>query len=151
MRYKIIIIVGALIAIGAAAAGALYHAFPVQMATYARMTRNYLISLAASAGTVTTELNAGYKGTGAVAAALPTEATSASATAGGWPSYNRALTPVRFSPLSQINTKNVGKLKVLCTYDIGSFETFESGSKCWASRVPREPVTSDFFARRLGG
>jgi hypothetical protein len=37
MRYKIIIIVGALIVICAAAAGravSLYHAFPVQMATY---------------------------------------------------------------------------------------------------------------------
>jgi hypothetical protein len=31
------------------------------------MTRNYFISLVAPAGTVTTELNADYKGAGAVA------------------------------------------------------------------------------------
>jgi predicted metal-binding integral membrane protein DUF2182 len=44
--------IGALIVIGAAAAGALYYAYPVQMATYAGMTRNYFISLVAPAGTV---------------------------------------------------------------------------------------------------
>ena len=44
-----------------------------------------------------------------------------------WPSYNKTLTSERYSPLSQINTKNVGKLKVLCTYDVGQFAAFESG------------------------
>jgi alcohol dehydrogenase (cytochrome c) len=29
--------------------------------------------------------------------------------------------------LSQINTKSVGKLKVLCTYDVDQFAAFESG------------------------
>jgi hypothetical protein len=53
--------------IGAAAAAALYHAYPVQMATYADMTRNYFISLVAPAGTVTTESNVAYKGAGVVA------------------------------------------------------------------------------------
>jgi alcohol dehydrogenase (cytochrome c) len=33
----------------------------------------------------------------------------------------------RYSELSQINTKNVGKLKVLCTYDIKQCAAFESG------------------------
>ena len=47
--------------------------------------------------------------------------------AGDWPSYNRTLTSERYSQLSQINTKNVGKLKVLCTYDVGEFAAFESG------------------------
>ena len=67
MRYKLAIIAGALIVIGAAAAGALYYVYPVQMATYAGLTRNYFISLVAPAGTVTTESNAAYKGAGAVA------------------------------------------------------------------------------------
>ncbi len=127
MRYKLLIIAGALIVIGAAAAGALYHAYPVQMATYAGMTRNYFISLVAPAGTVTTELNAGYKGAAAIAPSPPAEAASAGANAGDWPSYNRTLTSERYSPLSQINTKNVGKLKVLCTYDVNQFTAFESG------------------------
>src|SRR4029453_18517311 len=56
-----------------------------------------------------------------------TEASLPSVAAGDWPSYNRTLTSERYSPLSQINTKNVGKLKVLCTYDLGQFAAFESG------------------------
>jgi hypothetical protein len=44
MRRKLLIIAGAIIVIGAAAAAALYHAYPVQMATYAGLTRNYFIS-----------------------------------------------------------------------------------------------------------
>jgi len=127
MRYKILIIPGALIVIGAAAAGALYSAYPVQMATYAGMTRNYFISLVAPAGTVTTESNADYKGARAVAPSPPAEAASAGTNAGDWPSYNRTLSSERYSPLSQINTKNVGKLKVLCTYDVNQFAAFESG------------------------
>jgi alcohol dehydrogenase (cytochrome c) len=127
MKKKLFMIAGALVVIGAAAAGALYYAYPVQMATYAGLTRNYFISLVAPAGTVTTELNAGYKGTGAVAPSPPAEAPSPGATAGDWPSYNRTLTSERYSPLSQINTKNVGKLKVLCTYDVKEFAAFETG------------------------
>jgi glucose dehydrogenase len=50
-----------------------------------------------------------------------------SAAAGDWPSYNRTLTSDRYSQLSQINTMNVGKLKVLCTYDVNQLAAFESG------------------------
>ena len=46
---------------------------------------------------------------------------------GDWPSYNRTPTSQRYSPLDQINTKNVGNLKVLCTYDLGTITAFESG------------------------
>ena len=126
MRYKLAIIAGALIAIGAAAAGALYYAFPVQMATYAGLTSNYFISWSAPPGTTTTELNAAYKGVVAAAPSVPAEVPLPSA-AGDWPSYNRTLTSERYSPLSQINTKNVGKLKVLCTYDVNQFAAFETG------------------------
>src|ERR1700722_15900594 len=126
MRYKLAIIAGALIAIGAAAAGALYYAFPVQMAKYAGLTRNYFISWSAPPGTTTTELNAAYKGVVAAAPSVPAEVPLPSA-AGDWPSYNRTLISERYSPLSQINTKNVGKLKVLCTYDVNQFTAFESG------------------------
>jgi alcohol dehydrogenase (cytochrome c) len=47
--------------------------------------------------------------------------------AGDWPSYNRTLTSERYSQLSQINTKNAGKLKVLCTYEVDEYTAFESG------------------------
>lgn len=34
-----------------------------------------------------------------------------------WPSFNKTLTANRFSSLTEINTENAEKLKVLCTYD----------------------------------
>ena len=56
---KLLMIVGALAVIGAATGGALYYAYPVQVSTLAGLRRNYVISLVAPAGSVTTELNAG--------------------------------------------------------------------------------------------
>lgn len=44
-----------------------------------------------------------------------------------WPSYNRTLTSERFSPLKSIDTGNVSKLAVACTYDTGQTTAFESG------------------------
>ena len=67
-------------------------------------------------------MNAAYKGIEPVALATPAEAP-----AEDWPTYNRTLSSERHSPLSQINTTNVGKLKVLCTYDVNQFAAFESG------------------------
>jgi hypothetical protein len=147
MRYKLLIIAGALIVIGAVAAGALYKAYPVQMATYAGMTRNYFISWPAPPGTATTESNAGYKSAAAVAPSPPAEAASAGANAGDWPSYNRTLTSERYSPLSQINTRNVGKLKVLCTYDVNQFAAFESGLIMVDKRSDRHHRIRYFFAQ----
>jgi alcohol dehydrogenase (cytochrome c) len=126
MKHKLLIIAGALGVTGAAVAGALYLAYPVQISTLGGMTRNYLISWKAPPGTATTELNAAYKA-GAAAPPSAAEASSPNTTAGDWPSYNRTLTSERYSQLSQINTKNVGKLKVLCTYDVDQFAAFESG------------------------
>ena len=101
--------------------------YPVQVSIFGALTRNYFLTLFAPPGTTTTELNAAYKDAGAAAPSLPAEASSPSVTAGDWPSYNRTLTSERYSPLDQINTRNVGKLKVLCTYDVGQFAAFESG------------------------
>jgi alcohol dehydrogenase (cytochrome c) len=91
------------------------------------MTRNYFISWSAPPGTTTTELNAAYKAAEPVAPSPPAEAPSPSAASGDWPSYNKTLTSERYSELDQINTQNVGKLKVLCTYDVGQYTAFESG------------------------
>ena len=105
---------------GAAIAGVLYVTFPVAMTTYGGMGLNFLKSLSAPAGTLTIETNPAYK---APVAAVPSpplaDAAWPNAAVGDWPSYNRTPTSQRFSPLDQINAKNVGNLKVLCTYDLG--------------------------------
>jgi len=128
MKNKIFIIAGAVTVIGAAAGGgALYSAFPVQVSTFAGLTRNYFLSLSAPPGTTSTESNVAYKAPETVASSFPTQTLSSNAATGDWPSYNRTLTSQRYSPLSEINLKNVGGLKVLCTYDTHEFTAFESG------------------------
>jgi alcohol dehydrogenase (cytochrome c) len=85
-------------------------------------TRSGVLSMRAPPGTVTIEMNPAYKG-----AAAPAAAVGPSPAAADWPSYNKTLSSERFSDLSQINTKNVANLKVLCTYDTGRFTSFETG------------------------
>ena len=70
MKHKLLIIAGALVVMGAAAAGALYYAFPVQVSTVGGLTRNYILTLFAPPGTTTTEVNSAYKGAFACWAAL---------------------------------------------------------------------------------
>jgi alcohol dehydrogenase (cytochrome c) len=119
------LIAAALIVAGVAAAGALYHYFPHLVVNYTSFTRNYIRTLFAPPGTITTELNPAYHGAEAPA---PTPASAAlPAAAGDWPSYNKTLTSERFSGLDQINADNVGGLKVLCTYDTKQYTNFESG------------------------
>jgi alcohol dehydrogenase (cytochrome c) len=84
--------------------------------------RGEILSLLAPAGAVATETNPNYRG-----AAAPVPAAPASPAAADWPSYNKTLTSERFSDLSQINTKNVAKLKVSCTYDTWRLTSFETG------------------------
>ena len=64
---------------------------------------------------------------GVAAVAPPAAAPSPSTPPTDWPSYNRTVTSERYSQLSEINTKNAGKLKVLCTYDVDDYTAFESG------------------------
>lgn len=54
-------------------------------------------------------------------------ATAGSATQSDWPSYNRTLTSERYSPLDQINVRNIAALKVLCTYDTKQETGFQTG------------------------
>jgi alcohol dehydrogenase (cytochrome c) len=119
------IIILALVALGAAAVGAgiaWLVANKTRVEVAVGETRGELLSLRAPPGTVTTETNPAYKG-----AAVPAPAAGPSPAAADWPSYNKTLSSERFSDLSQINTKNIGKLKVLCTYDTGRFTSFETG------------------------
>jgi alcohol dehydrogenase (cytochrome c) len=110
-----------LVAIAAAAVGFL-AANKTRVEVGVGETRSELLSLRAPPGTATTEMNPAYK-----VAAAPAAAAVPSPTAADWPSYNKTLSSERFSDLSQINSKNVGNMKVLCTYDTGRITTFESG------------------------
>ena len=58
MIKKLLIIVCVLGVIGAAAGGALYYFYPVQVSIFAGLTRNYVLSCSAPRGTTTTESNA---------------------------------------------------------------------------------------------
>jgi alcohol dehydrogenase (cytochrome c) len=109
-----------LVAVGAGIA--YYFAHPARTEITGSEARNVALSLNAPEGTATTEQNPAFK-----AAARPSAAVSAPGATGDWPSYNKTLTSERFSDLGQINTKNVGKLKVLCTYDIQRLTAFEDG------------------------
>src|SRR6516225_11016036 len=124
MIRKLLAIAGILGIVGVAVAGALYATYPVQFVIFGALMRNYLLTWTAPPGATTTELNSAYKSS--VTPSSPAKQALPNAAAGNWPSYNRTLTSDRFSPLGQINTKNVGQLKVLCTYDIGQFTAFES-------------------------
>jgi hypothetical protein len=124
MRHWVIVVIVAVIAAGVGAAAALYFAYPNQVQLVGGEARSELLSLNAPPGTLTTEANAAFKGRGTApqpAAAAP------GGEAGDWPSYNKTLTTERFSDLSQINTQNVGKLKVLCTYNTNTYSSFETG------------------------
>src|SRR5208282_4690572 len=126
-KKKLLIIIGALFVAGVALAGILYVAFPVQMTTYGGMGLNYLRTMGSPAGTISTEANPAYKAPAAATpATAPADAAWPNAAAGDWPSYNRTPSSQRYSPLTQINSKNAGQLKVLCTYDLHEFTSFES-------------------------
>jgi alcohol dehydrogenase (cytochrome c) len=127
MKKKVWIIIGVLFVAGIALAGILYRAFPIAMTTYGGLGFNYLKTLSMPAGTVSTEANPAYKVIEAAPPSTPpADAAWPNAAAGDWPSYNRTPSSQRFSPLDQITTKNVGKLKILCTYDLHEFTSFES-------------------------
>ncbi|HEY1242431.1 MAG TPA: PQQ-binding-like beta-propeller repeat protein [Bryobacteraceae bacterium] len=120
-------VIYALVAIVAAAVGAgitLYFVGKTRVEVAVGEMRGELLSLRAPPGTLTTETNPAYK---AAAPTGPAAGQPSGAAAGDWPSYNKTLTSERFSDLSQINTQNVGKLKVLCTYDTRQFTSFETG------------------------
>jgi alcohol dehydrogenase (cytochrome c) len=109
-----------------AAKRALYRSNPVRAAVFAGLARNYIWSWTAPPGATTTELNPNYHDPGAAAPEAVARASPASL-ADDWPSYNKTLTSERYSPLDQINRKNVGQLTVLCTYDTKNYTSLESG------------------------
>jgi len=128
MKKRLLGILGSLFVAGVVVAGVLYVTFPVAMTTYGGMGLNYLRTLSTPAGTVSVETNPAYKAPAPVASASPPSDTAwPNAAPGDWPSYNRTPSSQRYSPLAQINAKNVGNLKVLCTYDLHTITAFETG------------------------
>jgi alcohol dehydrogenase (cytochrome c) len=120
-------LLGVIVVIGLAVAGLLYVYWD-QFVPIAALGINYVRYMSAPAGTLVTEVaktEAAPQPSAPAAAASPEAAPAASE--GDWLSYNKTLTSDRFSALSQINSKNADKLKVLCTYDTGQYTGFNSG------------------------
>lgn len=46
---------------------------------------------------------------------------------GDWTTYNRTYSGERYSPLKEINTSNVVRLRTICTYDTGETVAFQTG------------------------
>jgi alcohol dehydrogenase (cytochrome c) len=124
---KSLIVIGVLAVLGMLVGGSLYLAFPVPMSLLGAALRNYVLSLDAPPGTETVESNASYTGAPSTTSTPTAEAAPPSGTGNDWPSYNRTVSSDRYSPLTDINTTNAGRLKILCTYDVGEFASFESG------------------------
>jgi alcohol dehydrogenase (cytochrome c) len=126
MKHKLSVIAGVVVLTGVVAGGVLYAEW-AKAVPLAGLAINYVWSWSAPAGTTTTEVAPASKNAGA-AAPLPVAAEVSTAPQGAdWPSYNNTLTSQRYSPLSQINARNVGQMKVLCTYDTKQFTSFETG------------------------
>jgi hypothetical protein len=77
MKKQLFAVAGALIVVGAAAAGALYWAFPVRVSIWAGLTRNYLMSWSAPRGTASIESNPAFR-SASVLALSPVSAASPS-------------------------------------------------------------------------
>lgn len=124
-KSKILSIAGVLLIVGAIAAGVLY-AYWDKAVPLAGMAVNFVRTLTAPSGTTTTEEAAPSTSAEAPMNA-PTAATLQAVSADDWPGYNKTLTSERYSPLSQVNTANISRLKVLCTYDTRQYTAFEPG------------------------
>ena len=126
MKHKLIIIPGVIVVAIAIGAGAVY-VYWAQVVPVVAMGINMVHYWGAPAGTLTLETNPAASGEPTVVTAVPAAPLTAGENAGDWPSYNKTLTSQRYSALSQINTKNVSRLKVLCTYDTKQYTSFETG------------------------
>ena len=126
MKNKLLIVLGVLAVIGAIGGGVIYANWDTAVQLVS-MAVNYVKYLGAPAGTTITELAPGYSGSSQTAPPQPAAAALANPASDDWPSYNKTLTSERFSPLSEINTSNASRLKILCTYDTGQYTGFNSG------------------------
>ena len=127
MRGCLAVIVGAIVVIGGGGSGLLFYLYWTHAVPIVTMSINFVRYWSAPAGMIETELAKTEEGGAPPPASTLPAASGATAAEGDWPSYNKTLTSDRFSELSQIDADNVGKLKILCTYDTGQYTGFTSG------------------------
>ncbi|MGD0190931.1 MAG: PQQ-binding-like beta-propeller repeat protein [Rhizomicrobium sp.] len=120
---KALAIIAGVVAVLIVATLIVLYAFWDQAVPIVGMAVNYVRYLSAPAGTLVTEAAPGVSIVNDVSAAPSTGGAGSE----DWPSYNKTLTSARYAALSQINTHNVGRLKVLCTYDTGQYTGFTTG------------------------
>jgi alcohol dehydrogenase (cytochrome c) len=125
MRHKALVVM-VLGVVGVLGAGTVYAHWDGATALFG-MAVNTVRSWSAPAGTTSTET--APRGAGEVTDLPPAAAVPAlpAAVDDDWAGYNKSLTSERFSPLAQIDTTNVGRLKVLCTFDTQQHTSFETG------------------------
>ena len=125
LKNKIILAAGVLLIVSASAAGVIY-AYWDKAVPLAGMAINFVRTLTAPSGTTTTE-EAAASTSAEVQMNASTAASLPAVSADDWPSYNKTLTSERNSPLNHLNTANIGRLEVLCTYDTRQYTAFEPG------------------------
>ncbi|HEY1725168.1 MAG TPA: PQQ-binding-like beta-propeller repeat protein [Steroidobacteraceae bacterium] len=122
---KRLVVVAVLIVLAVAAG--LLHLFRYRLFMAAALMINYARSSVAPPGSLTLEAAPVTPDVGFEVPVATAEVPMPPDTALDWPSYNRTLTSARYSPLDQVNRDNVGRLKVLCTYDTGETGRFTTG------------------------
>lgn len=122
MKKSLLIAACVLVLAGTVTAGGIYIYWNKAVPIFA-MAINWVRYRSAPAGTLVTEVNPSQ----ASVPAPPASQVAPPAATGNWPSYNKTVTSDRFAALQQIDTRNAGRLKVLCTYDTGQYTGFTTG------------------------
>lgn len=122
---RVLLIIGCVIVAIGVICAALVYIYWNKAVPIIAMGINYVRYLSAPAGTLATEQNPAWAQS--AAAPPPPQAPPQQAASGDWPSYNKTLTSNRFAALDQINARNAGRLKVLCTYDTHQYTGFTTG------------------------
>lgn len=127
-RRRALFSIGAVIAVLAVSAAGAVYIYWVEFVPVASLAINYFRSLNAPPGVLTIEVAASEHGPASDTSLTPNpHETELGAANDDWPSYNKTLTSERFSQLSEINSNNVNRLKVLCAYDTRQYTGFETG------------------------
>jgi PQQ-dependent dehydrogenase (methanol/ethanol family) len=66
---------------------------------------------------------------------LPTDHDLLAIAPGDWLTYNRSYSGDRFSPLTEINTRNVQRLKLHCLFQLGEVGSFETSPIAFRGRL----------------
>lgn len=81
----------------------------------------YLLTMQVAGGLIGAALSFAH------AQSTPRSPVAPSVASGDWPSYNRTLAGDRFSPLTEINSRNVDKLRMICEYKLPEVTSLQTG------------------------